>query len=97
FLVERHGLLVGDDLVVGIGLVEGLTAAQLEDLGLGAVQQVGVVSQVEILARGNARQLGVGGAVIVEHLLGEVLDFLGLGLGHRHGGVVNLGDALGGG
>ncbi len=83
-------------LVVGIGLVEGFTLAQLQDHRLGFVHQVGFVGDFQALLLGDLLQLTVRLGVIVDHHLGEFFDILRGAFFQRHLGGFDFRQALGG-
>src|SRR5690606_4804510 len=82
-LEQFDGLLVGVDLIVGVGGVEGLAVTGLQDQGLGLVHQGGFVSHFQPLVRCQLGQLLVGGGVVLDHAFGEGTNLIILGLFQR--------------
>src|SRR5690606_15494253 len=96
-LEQFDGLLVGVDLIVGVGGVEGLAVTGLQDQGLGLVHQGGFVRHFQPLVRCQLVQLVVAGDVVLEHAFGEGANVIVLVLFQRLLGGFDPGDALGGG
>ncbi len=75
-LIHLDGLLVSDDLIVGVGFVEILAITQLQDHGFGLVHQRGLVGHFQVFGLGQLRKLLIGLGVVVDHHLGELLHIL---------------------
>ncbi len=86
---------MGDDLVVGVGLVEILAVAQFQDHGLGLVHERGLVRHFEIFLLRQLCELLIGFGVVVDHLLGKLLHILRCAFFQRHLGCLDFRDAFG--
>src|SRR5690606_8104519 len=74
-LEQFDGALMRINLVVGVGIVEGLAVTRFQDHGTGLVHQLGLVGNFPALAGGKFGHLLVGGCVVLDHAFGKRLHF----------------------